>query len=205
MARFGFPPAEHYDLETVIRCVRPTILIGTSGVAGSFTETAIRDMAKHARIPVVLPLSNPTSKTEASPADILAWPGGRALVATGSPFEPVSYSGKTHVIGQANNVFIFPGVGLGVILSGAREVTDEMFLIAAQALADQITPARLAQGALYPEVSALRRVSREIAIRVIREARDSGIGRAYHDDQIDPAVDAAMWYPAYATYRPARR
>jgi len=93
---------------------------------------------------------------------------------------------------------------LGVILSRARDVTDEMFLIAAQTFADQITAARFAQGALFPEVSALRRVSRDIAIRVIREARNSGIGRAYHDDQIDTAVDTAMWYPAYATYRPAR-
>ena len=143
-------------------------------------------MAKHVATPVVLPLSNPTSKTEACPADIVAWSGGRALVATGSPFNPVSHEGTTHVIGQANNTFIFPGVGLGVILSGAREVTDEMFLIAAQTLANQVTSERLSQGALYPKVSALRQVSRAIAIRVIREARDSGIGRAYHDDQIEP-------------------
>ena len=205
MAEFGLPEADRYDLEAVIRYVRPTILIGTSGVAGAFTESAIREMAKHVPTPVVLPLSNPTSKTEASPGDILAWSGGQALVATGSPFNPVSYAGTTHVIGQANNTFIFPGVGLGVILSGAREVTDEMFLTAAQTLADQVTPERLAQGAVYPKVAALRGVSRAIAIRVIREARDSGIGHAYHDDQIEPAVDAAMWYPAYAACRPAHR
>ena len=201
MAQFGLADAERYDLETVIRHVRPTILIGTSGVAGSFTESAIREMAKHVTTPVVLPLSNPTSKTEASPGDIVSWSGGRALVATGSPFKPVSYAGITHVIGQANNTFIFPGLGLGVILSGAREVTDEMLLAAAQTLADQVIPERLTQGALYPKAAALRRVSRAIAIRVIREARDSGIGRTYRDDQIEPTVDAAMWYPAYATYR----
>jgi len=205
MALFGFPDAERYDLETVIRHVRPTILIGTSGVAGSFTESAIREMAKHVPTPVIFPLSNPTSKTEATPGDIVTWSGGRALVATGSPFNPVSYAGATHLIGQANNIFVFPGVGLGVILSGAREVTDKMFLAAAQTLADQVTPERLSKGALYPKVSALRQVSRAIAIRVIREARDSGIGSAYHDDQIDAAVDAAMWYPAYTNYRLARR
>jgi malic enzyme len=205
MAQFGFADAGRYDLETVIRHVRPTILIGTSGAAGSFTESAIREMAKQVPTPVIFPLSNPTSKTEATPGDIVTWSGGRALVATGSPFKPVSYAGITHVIGQANNTFIFPGVGLGVILSGAREVTDEMFLTAAQTLADQVTPERLAQGALYPKATSLRQVSRAIAIRVIREARDSGIGRAYHDDQIEPAVDAAMWYPAYANYRPADR
>ena len=202
MAQFGFPDAERYDLETVIRYVHPTILIGTSGVAGSFTESAIREMAKHVTTPVVFPLSNPTSKTEASPSNIVTWSDGRALVATGSPFNPVSYAGTTHVIGQANNTFVFPGVGLGVILSGAREVTDKMFLIAAQTLADQVTPERLSKGALYPKVSALRQVSRAIAIRVIREARDSGIGRAYHDDEIEPTVDAAMWYPVYSAYQP---
>jgi malic enzyme len=205
MAQFGLPDAARYDLETVIRYVHPTILIGTSGVAGSFTESAIREMAKHVATPVVFPLSNPTSKTEASPGDIVTWSDGRALVATGSPFNPVSYAGRTHVIGQANNTFVFPGVGLGVILSGAHEVTDKMFLVAAQTLADQVTSERLSQGALYPKASELRRVSRAIAIRVIQEARDSGIGRAYHDDQIDAAVDAAMWYPAYTHYRLASR
>jgi malate dehydrogenase (oxaloacetate-decarboxylating) len=205
MAQFGFPDAERYDLETVIRHVHPTILIGTSGVAGSFTEAAIREMAKHVPTPVIFPLSNPTSKSEASPGDIVTWSGGRALVATGSPFNPISYAGTTHLIGQANNIFVFPGVGLGVILSGAREVTDKMFLTAAQTLADQVTTKRLSQGALYPNVAALRQVSRAIAIRVIREARDSGVGRAYHDDQIEAAVDAAMWYPAYTNYRFARR
>ena len=205
MARFGFPDAERYDLETVIRYVHPTILIGTSGIAGSFTESAIREMARHVATPVIFPLSNPTSKTEASPSDIVTWSEGRALVATGSPFNPVAYAGKTHVIGQANNTFVFPGIGLGVILSGAREVTDKMFLAAAETLADQVTSERLSQGGLYPKVAELRRVSRAIAIRVIREARDSGIGRAYHDDQIEPTVDAAMWYPAYTAYQPKKK
>jgi len=205
MAQFGFPDAEGYDLETVIRYVHPTILIGTSGVAGSFTESAIREMARHVTTPVVFPLSNPTSKTEASPGDIVTWSDGRALVATGSPFNPVSYAGTTHVIGQANNTFVFPGVGLGVILSGAREVTDKMFLAAAQTLADQVTAERLSEGALYPKVAELRKVSRAIAIRVIQEARDSGIGRAYQDDEIEPTVDAAMWYPAYAAYQPKKK
>jgi malic enzyme len=202
MTHFGFSQAEQYDLETVIRCVRPSILVGTSGVPSTFTENAIHAMAAGTQFPVVLPLSHPTSKTEASPADILAWTEGRALVATGSPFAPVSLAGKTHTIGQANNAFIFPGVGLGVIVSGACEVTEDMFLTAAQTLAELTSRERLEGGALYPEVSALRRVSREIAISVVRQARDTGVGWTYADDQIGPAVDAAMWYPNYPEYQP---
>ena len=197
MAFHGFTGDGPFDLEDVIRHVQPTILIGTSGTAGSFTEAAIREMARHARIPIVLPLSNPTSKTEAIPSDILEWTDGRAVVATGSPFPPVEVEGRQRIIGQANNVFIFPGVGLGAIVGQAREITDEMFLLAAYTLAELVTDERLAAGAIYPPVSALRDVSRAVAIRVVCQARDCGVGRHYHDDQIEQAVDAAMWFPAY--------
>jgi malic enzyme len=144
-----------------------------------------------------MPLSNPTSKAEAVPEDIMDWTEGRAVVASGSPFAPVEVDGRTRIIGQANNVFIFPGVGLGAIVGEAHEVTDEMFLVAAHTLADSVTPDRLAAGALYPPVSQLRDVARAIAIRVVCQARDCGVGRGFHDDQIDRAVDAAMWLPAY--------
>lgn len=202
MASFGFGAAEQYDLEEVIRRVKPSFLIGTSGKPGSFTEAAIREMGKHARIPIVFPLSNPTSKTEALPADIIRWTEGRAVVATGSPFAPVSNGGRTHQIGQANNVFIFPGVGLGVMVSAAREVTDKMFMVAAHALAEAMTEDQLSQGALYPSASALRKVSRQIACRVVQEARDCGLGRVYRDEQVEQAVDCAMWYPDYVEYVP---
>ncbi len=195
----GCDAEARYDLETVIRHVRPTVLVGTSGTPGTFTEPAIRAMAEHARIPVVLPLSNPTSKTEGQPADILEWTGGRAVIATGSPFDPVEREGRTHVIGQANNAFVFPGVGLGIVVSEAREVTDEMFLGAAETLAACVGDDRLAAGALYPSQSELRRVSKAIAVRVVKEARDMGIGRSFTDEEIEPAVDAAIWEPTYAT------
>ena len=195
----GCDAEARYDLETVIRHVRPTVLVGTSGTPGTFTEPAIRAMAEHARIPVVLPLSNPTSKTEGKPADILDWTGGRAVIATGSPFDPVEREGRTHVIGQANNAFVFPGVGLGIVVSEAREVTDEMFLGAAETLAACVGDDRLAVGALYPSQSELRRVSRAIAVRVVKEARDMGIGRSFTDEEIEPAVDAAIWEPIYPT------
>jgi malic enzyme len=147
-----------------------------------------------------MPLSNPTSRSEAAAEEILHWTEGRAVVASGSPFPPVEIAGRTRLIGQANNVFIFPGVGLGAIVAEAREVTDEMFLVAAHTLADTVTADRLAAGALYPPISSLRAVTRAIAVRVVCEARDCGVGRGLHDDQIEQAVDDAMWYPTYPRY-----
>jgi malic enzyme len=199
----GLKPSDRLDLEAVIAAIKPTVLVGTSGVAGAFTERAIREMAVHAERPIVFPLSNPTAKTEAIPSDIMAWTGGRALIATGSPFEPVVAEGTAHVIGQANNVFIFPGVGLGAIVAEAREITDEMFLLAARTLAEMVSPERLAVGALYPAVSELREVSRQIAGKVVCQSRDCGVGRLYRDEEVLDAVDAAMWYPEYLPYRPA--
>jgi malic enzyme len=198
----GLAPGDRRNLEAVVAAVKPTILIGTSGVPGAFTEAALREMAAHTERPVVFPLSNPTAKTEAIPADIMAWTEGRALIATGSPFEPVVVEGKSHIIGQANNVFIFPGLGLGAIVAEAREITDEMFLLAAQTLAGMVSDERLAAGALYPAVSELREVSRQIAARVVCQSRDCGVGRLYRDDEVLDAVDSAIWSPAYLPYRP---
>ena len=197
----GLSPSDRLDLTAVIAGVKPTMLIGTSGMPGAFTESAIREMAAHAERPVIFPLSNPTTKTEAIPADILAWTQGRALIATGSPFDPVTVNGADHLIGQANNVFIFPGMGLGAIVAEAREITDEMFLLAARTLAEMVTPERLAMGALYPAISELRKVSREIAAKVVCQSRDCGVGRLYRDEEILDAIDSAMWYPEYLPYR----
>jgi malic enzyme len=190
------------DLAAIVRAVRPTFLIGTCGQPGAFTEGAIRAMAEHVAVPVVMPLSNPTDKTEATPADILAWTEGRALIATGSPFAPVEMNGVTHVVGQANNVFIFPGLGLGAIVSEVREVTDELFLVAARTLAEHVSDERLATGSLYPPAGDLRKVSHAIATEVARRAREAGTGRAYRDDQLEAAVAAAIWFPEYVLYTP---
>jgi len=200
MQRYGFEPGESHDLESAVHHIQPTVLVGATGTPGTFTEKAMRDMADHACTPVVFPLSNPTSKIEAAPADILEWTEGRALVATGSPFEPVEFGGRTHVIGQANNVFVFPGIGLGIIVAEAREVTDSMFLVAAKRLAELVGTDRLRQSALYPPQHELRRVSREIAIAVAKEARDQGVGRAFRDEEIPQAVESAMWEPDYVEY-----
>ena len=204
MAFHGFTGDGPFPLEDVVRHVRPTMLIGTSGTPGTFTEGAIREMARHVPTPVVFPLSNPTSKSEALPEDVLRWSEGRAVVATGSPFPPVEIGGRVRLIGQANNVFVFPGVGLGAIVGEAHEVTDEMFLVAAHTLAEFVSEDRLAAGAVYPPVSSLRDVTRAIAVRVVCQARDCGVGRGFHDEQIVRAVDEAMWYPAYPRYVRAR-
>jgi malate dehydrogenase (oxaloacetate-decarboxylating) len=206
LAHYALGPlnaSDRLSLEAIVAAVKPTVLIGTSGVAGAFTEAAIREMAAHVERPVVFPLSNPTAKTEAIPADILAWTGGRALIATGSPFEDVVVGGKNHIIGQANNVFIFPGMGLGAIVAEAREITDEMFLLAAETLAGMVSEERLAAAALYPAVSELREVSRQIAAKVVCQSRDCGVGRLYRDGEIIEAVDSAIWFPTYLPYSPS--
>jgi malic enzyme len=200
LARLGFAPADRYDLHTVVRHVAPTILIGTTGTAGTFTEAAIREMAARVPVPIVLPLSNPTANCEATPANVLAWSGGRALVATGSPYDPVPVDGRQRLVGQANNVFVFPGIGLGATVSGAREITDQMFLAAATTLADLTGTDRLDDGALYPPLADLRRISRAIAIAVATEAHKSGLARTGDGTQIEDAVDAAMWTPHYPQY-----
>jgi malate dehydrogenase (oxaloacetate-decarboxylating) len=203
MTHYGFDVGESYGLEEVVKRVAPSFLIGTSGTPGTFTEVAIREMAARARTPVILPLSNPTSKTEAQPRDILEWTDGRAIVATGSPFPPVVRGERTHVIGQANNAFCFPGIGLGAVVAEAREVTDEMFLSAAEALASVVSSERLEQGSLYPNQSELRAASRAVAIEVARAAREGGVGRNLSDDEVESAVDAMMWEPRYLRYEPA--
>ncbi len=185
-------------LETVVRQFAPTILIGTTGKPGLFTQTAIREMAARTHAaPIVMPLSNPTANAEATPADVLRWTEGRALVATGSPFEPVRYGGVTHQVGQANNMLTFPGVGLAAIASRATEITDQMFAVAATTLASLVTADRVAQGALYPPITDLRRVSRAVATAVATQARQDGLARLAPGDDIEKTVAAAMWDPSY--------
>jgi malate dehydrogenase (oxaloacetate-decarboxylating) len=192
----GLGPQEPRDLLAVVRAVRPTVLIGTSGEPGTFTEEVVREMARHVERPLVFPLSNPTSQSEAVPADVLRWTDGRALVATGSPFEPVALGGRTFRIGQANNVFVFPGVGLGAIVSEASEVTEDMFAAAAAALAAEVGAQDLDEGSLFPRVGRLRQVTARVAEAVVREALSSGrAARGLFDPAA--AVAEAMWDPAY--------
>ncbi len=199
-AEYGLTPAKPGDLAAAVGAIHPTVLIGTTGDPGVFTEPVIRAMAAHVDRPAIFPFSNPTSKCEAIPRDLIEWTAGRAVVATGSPFAPVEYNGRTIRIGQGNNVYIFPGVGLGVLVSQARKVTDAMFTAAATTLAQCVSRDDLESGSLYPRVTELRRISRAIAEAVVREARDSGIGMKIADSDIGPAVAKAMWTPEYPEY-----
>lgn len=204
LERYGIEPGRgSVELERVVDAVKPGVLVGTSGTPGTFGEAVIRSMARGSRRPLVLPLSNPTSQSEAIPADVMAWTDGRALVATGSPFDPVVHRGRRRIIAQANNVFIFPGVGLGTIVAGATEVSDRMFLVAARRLAHCVSAQRLGRGGLFPPISSLRAVSREVAVAVVKEVRNSSPGHRIDDRAIAREVDEAMWLPEYARYEPA--
>jgi malate dehydrogenase (oxaloacetate-decarboxylating) len=182
-------------LVDVVAKVRPTMLIGTSTQAGAFTEAIVRGMAAHTERPIVMPLSNPTSKCEALPADVLAWTEGRALVATGSPFAPVELEGTTYSIAQANNALVFPGLGLGVTVARASRISERMIAAAADAVA-KLSDATRPGAPLLPPVSDLRPVSAAVAIAVARAAADEGLARVTLNDPIQQ-VHQAMWRPEY--------
>jgi malate dehydrogenase (oxaloacetate-decarboxylating) len=194
-------------LEETIRNIRPTILIGTSGTPGVFTDAVVGAMAAINERPIVLPLSNPTSKSECTADEAVRWSDGRAIVATGSPFEPVVYHGRTYRIGQGNNVFVFPGVGLGLWVGRVRRVTDAMFLDAARALSRQVTDADLASGAIYPPLARIRDCSHAVACAVIRRAVAEGHAAPPVLDGLEDTVSRAMWMPRYRPirYEPPQR
>jgi malate dehydrogenase (oxaloacetate-decarboxylating) len=188
-------------LADVVKHVRPTILIGAAAQPGAFTEEIVREMAQHVARPIIFPLSNPTSKSEAVPAALIAWTEGRALIATGSPFPDVRYEGQTIRIGQCNNSFIFPGVGLGVIASKARRVTDSMFIAAAQALS-ALSPARRDPTAsLFPALEDVREVSRRVALVVGAEAQRAGVAEETTLEDLERRVEATMWTQRYLRYK----
>jgi len=205
LASFQVPDRERISLEETVDHVAPTILIGASGTPGIVTEEVVEAMARVCEQPVVFPLSNPTSRAECTPGDALRWSRGRAIVATGSPFDPVEYGGRRFRIGQCNNAFIFPGVGLGAWVSGAARVTPAMFMEAARALADEVSDADLAEGAVFPRLTGIRDCSHKVACAVIRQAvRDGQAEEAVLDD-LEASVSGAMWFPDYLPLRLERR
>lgn len=197
---FGFGARDARDLASVVAGFKPTVLIGTSGQPGEFQEKLIREMAAHTERPIVFPFSNPTDHSEARPADLLRWTEGRALVATGSPFDPVEMDGRRYLIGQGNNVFIFPGLGLGSLLCKAGRVSDSMISAAAHALAHAVSEDELQSGLLFPSIRRLREVSRTVADAVMRQAGAEGIGLQFDEDERRRLLDGAIWEPGYRNY-----
>ena len=189
------------SLLDVVKRVQPTILIGTAAQPQAFTEDVVREMARHVARPLVFPLSNPTSKSEALPVDVIAWTEGRAFVATGSPFDDVQYDGRRIRIGQCNNAYIFPGVGLGVIVSRARRVTDAMFVAAARTLSELSPARRDASQALLPALSEVREVAKRVAVAVAMQAQRDGLADALSHDELQRRIETTMWTPDYLPYR----
>ena len=189
------------SLLDVMRNAKPTVLVGVSGQRGAFTETVIRTMAEHAERPVIFPLSNPTSRSEATPEHLLAWTNGRALIGTGSPFEPVAWDGKMIPINQTNNSYIFPGVGLGVLAVGARRVTDAMFMVAGKAVAAMSPTVTDKNGRLLPPVAQLREVSIAVAKVVAHQAQADGVADLCDEATLSERIGALFWEPHYQPYR----
>jgi malate dehydrogenase (oxaloacetate-decarboxylating) len=199
IAGWSLETANRVGLLDVVVNAQPTVLVGVTGHPGLFTEAVVRAMARTSVRPVILPLSNPTTRSEATPADLLAWTEGRAIIGTGSPFPPVEVGPRKIPVAQTNNAYVFPGVGLGAIAVQASEITDTMFLAAAKALADA-SPARLNPAdPLLPPVESLRNVALRVALAVARQARREGVAGNREDD-IEALVHARMWEPAYRDY-----
>ena len=187
-------------LLNVIRCARPTVLAGVSGQPGAFTEEIVREMAKHVERPVIFPLSNPTSRAEATPENLLRWTDGRALVGTGSPFGPVEINGKSIQVAQTNNSYIFPGLALGVLASKARKVSDKMIMASARALAE-LSPARKDRNAsLLPPIAESRKVSLVVAREVGKQAVAEGLGGVSDEAAFEDELRSCLWEPVYLPY-----
>jgi malate dehydrogenase (oxaloacetate-decarboxylating) len=195
-------PDEIGLLDVVVNA-KPTVLIGVSGQVGTFTETIVRTMARHVDRPIIFPLSNPTSRSEATAEQLMAWTDGRALIGTGSPFAPVEWKGRKIPIDQTNNSYIFPGMGLGILASGARRVTDAMFMVAAKAVAGMSPTATDKQGRLLPPVSRMREVAVAVGKAVARQAQSDGVAEKCDAATLDQRVAAGVWEARYRPYRKA--
>jgi len=189
------------SLLDVVREAKPTILVGVSGQPGLMSEEIIKTMYANYAKPIIMPLSNPTSQVEALPSDVIKWTEGNAIVATGSPFEPVEYKNKRHSIAQCNNSYIFPGIGLGVIAAKSRRVTEQMFMAASEALASCSPLVKSESEELLPSLSDIRQVSRIIALAVGKQAMKDGVAAHISDQKLESRIEANFWMPEYREYR----
>ena len=190
------------QLMEVIEQGKPTVLLGLTGISGLFSQPIIETMAKNTAEPIIFPLSNPTSNCEALPVDILKWTEGKAIVASGSPFADVEYNGKTHVIGQGNNAFIFPGLGFATIIGKCRKISDEMVLESAYALADYTINKHVDNGLIFPPVSELQDASIEVAARVLKQAIIEGSSSRddLNEENLEDFIRSRLWYPDYLPF-----
>jgi malate dehydrogenase (oxaloacetate-decarboxylating) len=198
--KWKVPYRSPITLLDVVKEARPTVLIGVSTQGGAFTEEVVTAMAKYVERPIIFPLSNPTSKSEAHPADLLKWTKGKAIIATGSPFEEVFYDEKKIPIAQCNNVYIYPGIGLGVIACKAKKVSETMFYIAAEILSQHSPMLRTPLGTLFPSFEKLSSISKEIALAVIKVAQDEGLSPITDEKTRKKMIEAATWQPRYPDY-----
>jgi malate dehydrogenase (oxaloacetate-decarboxylating) len=197
LSGWNVPNSDNICLRDVIYNAKPSILLGVSGQPNQFSKEMVEFMASYCQRPIIFPMSNPTSRCEAKPEDLIKWTQGKALVATGSPFDDVSYNGNSYPIAQSNNSYIFPGMGLGVVAVGARRITDTMFMSATLALSDLAPAVMSGQGRLLPELKTIRKVSKHIAFAVAKKAIEEGHAAPMSDDQINNKIDEVMWFPEY--------
>ena len=188
-------------LEQVVREAKITVLIGVSGQPGLFTQEVVEDLCKNTAQPIVLPLSNPTSRVEATPQDIINWSHGQAIVATGSPFPVALYNGQQFEVSQCNNSYIFPGIGLGVLAARATSISDDMLMAASQSLADASMQYKKAKGALLPALNEIKPISRSIAYAVARQAIEGGLAPPISEETMQRRLSENFWAPQYRDYR----
>lgn len=192
---------EFASLLDVVNCTQPDILIGVSGQAGLFTEQVIRSMKKNCKLPIIFPLSNPSRHVEATPQQVIEWTDGQVIVATGSPFKPVEYKGKTYPIAQCNNSYIFPGIGLGVIVAKASLISDEMLLASSAALAEASPLAATGQGELLPALGEIAKLSRKIAFDIAKIAMQQNLALEVSDEILKERIEQNFWMPEYRPYK----
>ncbi|MBH0063037.1 NAD-dependent malic enzyme [Pseudoalteromonas sp. NZS71] len=192
---------EYASLLDVMNCAQPDILIGVSGQPGLFTEQAIRAMHAGCEQPIIFPLSNPSKQVEAHPADVIKWTDGKALVATGSPFDPVEHNGEIFPIPQCNNSYIFPGIGLGVIAAKATRITDAMLSVSSEMLAESSPRANIGKGSLLPALTEIETLSKRIAFAIAKKAIEEGVALEITDDALWAAIDKNYWLPKYRNYK----
>lgn len=192
---------DYASLRDVMNCAKPDILIGVSGVAGLFTEAVVKAMKKHCALPIIMPLSNPIKQIEARPEKIIEWTDGEVIIATGSPFKPIEYKGKTYPVAQCNNSYIFPGIGLGVLACKARRISDEMLRVASETLAAASPLANTGEGGILPPLTQLSELSKEIAFAVAKMAMAQGHALEMDDERLLRKINSNFWKPEYRLYK----